>query len=68
MMYWTCPYCGANLDPSERCDRRDPPTEGTTAVDKTESRPGRSNIQDGQAVKRPHITASSIPELEEKDK
>lgn len=18
--YWTCPYCGANLDPGERCD------------------------------------------------
>ena len=18
--YWTCPYCGAHLDPSERCD------------------------------------------------
>ena len=51
MMYWTCPQCGANLDPGERCDCRDPPTEGTTAVDKTESRPGRSNIQDGQAVK-----------------
>ncbi|MBQ9348343.1 MAG: DUF1351 domain-containing protein, partial [Oscillibacter sp.] len=21
--YWTCPYCGANLDPGERCDCRD---------------------------------------------
>ena len=19
MMYWTCPYCGANLDPGEKC-------------------------------------------------
>jgi hypothetical protein len=18
--YWTCPYCGANLDPGESCD------------------------------------------------
>ncbi len=18
--YWTCPHCGANLDPGERCD------------------------------------------------
>lgn len=18
--YWTCPFCGANLDPGERCD------------------------------------------------
>lgn len=21
--YWTCPYCGSNLDPGERCDCRD---------------------------------------------
>lgn len=21
--YWTCPYCGANLDPGERCDCRE---------------------------------------------
>jgi hypothetical protein len=21
--YWTCPFCGANLDPGERCDCRD---------------------------------------------
>ena len=20
MMYWTCPYCGSNLDPDEKCD------------------------------------------------
>ena len=20
MFYWTCPDCGANLDPGERCD------------------------------------------------
>lgn len=24
--YWTCPKCGANLDPGEQCDcREDPP-------------------------------------------
>ncbi|MCI8357092.1 MAG: hypothetical protein HFI51_02930 [Lachnospiraceae bacterium] len=23
MGYKTCPYCGANLDPDERCDCRD---------------------------------------------
>lgn len=21
--YYTCPYCGANLDPGERCDCQD---------------------------------------------
>lgn len=21
--YWTCPHCGSNLDPGERCDCRD---------------------------------------------
>lgn len=20
MIYWTCEYCGANLDPEEKCD------------------------------------------------
>lgn len=20
MQFWTCPYCGANLDPGEHCD------------------------------------------------
>ena len=20
MYYWTCPLCGANLDPNEKCD------------------------------------------------
>ena len=24
--YKTCPYCGANLDPDERCDCLDEPT------------------------------------------
>ena len=23
MHYWTCPHCGANLDPGERCDCQD---------------------------------------------
>ena len=23
MYYWTCPDCGANLDPGERCDCKD---------------------------------------------
>lgn len=22
-LYYTCPHCGANLDPGERCDCRD---------------------------------------------
>ena len=22
MNYWTCPLCGANLDPGEKCDCR----------------------------------------------
>ena len=21
--YWTCPHCGANLDPGEKCDCQD---------------------------------------------
>lgn len=28
MLYRTCPFCGANLDPGERCDcqKKEPPT------------------------------------------
>ena len=25
--YWTCPYCGANLDPGEKCDCQENATE-----------------------------------------
>lgn len=24
--YWTCPYCGSNLDPGESCDCRKEPS------------------------------------------
>lgn len=27
--YWTCPYCGANLDPGERCDCKNETKEET---------------------------------------
>ena len=27
-MYRKCPYCGANLDPCERCDCLDPDEDG----------------------------------------
>ena len=41
--YRTCPYCGAHLDPGERCDCR---ADEKTALDAT-------NIQDGEK-KTPH--------------
>lgn len=30
MYYRTCPDCGANLDPDERCDCHDVPVTGST--------------------------------------
>ena len=27
--YWTCPYCGANLDPGERCDCKESTDSGS---------------------------------------
>ena len=36
--YWTCPYCGANLDPGERCDCTEERSEedGTEKIQETE--------------------------------
>lgn len=39
--YHTCPYCGANLDPGERCDCRDEEKE----------LPGATNTEQLQAEK-----------------
>ena len=39
--YHTCPYCGANLDPGERCDCRD----------EEEATPGATNTEGGKAEK-----------------
>ena len=41
--YWTCPYCGANLDPGESCDCR---KEHNPADDyKLVQKGGEENVQ-----------------------
>lgn len=40
--YRTCPYCGASLDPGERCD----------CQDKKEAAQGATNTQDGKEDQR----------------
>lgn len=40
--YRTCPYCGANLDPGERCDCT------------KKSAPDADTIRDGNAGETPH--------------
>lgn len=40
--YRTCPYCGANLDPGERCDCE------------KKSAPDAANIRDGKAGETPN--------------
>jgi len=45
MLYRTCPDCGANLDPGEKCDCRRDPT------------PGNRQYQDGARVEREHASA-----------
>ena len=37
MQYRTCPYCGANLDPCERCDCQDEKKEAAPAASETTS-------------------------------
>ena len=40
--YWTCPYCGANLDPNESCDcRKEQSSEDYKLVQKG----GDENVQ-----------------------
>lgn len=57
MYYRTCPNCGANLDPGERCD----------CQDKKEAAPGATNTQDGKAEQglTANVHASSLDENKE---
>lgn len=54
-MYRICPYCGAHLDPNERCDCKE------------EAALSAANTQDGKAEKMPvqHNSASILPETKE---
>ena len=57
VIYWTCPYCGANLDPGERCDC------------KTEKPPRvlqHSQAAGGKQLLQGSYTASSLSDSEEK--
>jgi len=40
--YRTCPYCGANLDPGEKCDCRD--EENMNKEDKNNADPRETRI------------------------
>lgn len=55
--YKTCPHCGANLDPGERCD----------CQDKEETAPGATNTGSGRVekVKASQISTPSIPKTKE---
>lgn len=33
--YYTCPYCGANLDPGESCDCQKEPDTSSTVTEKS---------------------------------
>lgn len=37
--YNVCPYCGANLDPGERCDCREQPEEHEKPIEVKEVKP-----------------------------
>lgn len=51
--YRTCSYCGANLDPGERCDCRDerlsPPKSQTFGILQKKTARGADNTTDGRA-------------------
>ena len=55
--YWTCPYCGANLDPGEKCDcdeaRKD---RGEKKIIKESCSGFRRNKKSMIATKKPYIS------------
>ena len=55
MIYRTCPYCGAALDPCERCD----------CQDKKEAARGATNTQDGEVEQKSDELQCSTPILHE---
>lgn len=57
MQFWTCPYCGANLDPGERCDCK---KEMPPRVRPTPQAAGGKQLLHGS------YTASSLSDSEEK--
>ena len=57
MEFWTCPRCGANLDPGERCDCK---TEKPPRVRPTPQAAGGKQLLHGS------YTASSLSDSEEK--
>ncbi|MBD5102002.1 MAG: hypothetical protein HDT27_04750 [Subdoligranulum sp.] len=53
MIFCTCPLCGANLDPGERCDCEDnwmkvelpPPAEADGGADRKDGNYGKAEIR-----------------------
>lgn len=56
MQFWTCPYCGATLDPGERCDckKQMPPRVRPTPQAASGNSFSRANV--------PHIIVSKQEE------
>lgn len=42
--YWTCPYCGANLDPDEACDCRKESVEDIKDYKAVQNKEDESNV------------------------
>lgn len=43
--YWTCPYCGNNLDPGEKCDCRD---EKHSEIEQSNTADNYKSVQGGE--------------------
>lgn len=48
MIYRTCPYCGAALDPCEICDCREQRSESEPKENMKKAAQGATNTQDGE--------------------
>ena len=67
MIYRTCPYCGAALDPCEICDCREQRTESEARETKERELPGATNTEQLKVEQKScelQSSASSLPKNE----
>ena len=68
--YWTCPYCGANLDPGEKCDcdeARKDRGEKKVIKESCNSNGFRRNKKSMSATKKPYISFNKSKTLTDLD-
>lgn len=60
--YRTCPHCGANLDPGERCDCQREPGANSQALGNLQQKglPGDTNTEQANGPKQAQIASVQV--------